>query len=430
MQIPMDILSQLSVRTDSNAGGRQKASTAYKTDSFFSRVFDESYAFKEGGKRTEIGKTDKLPDEEKDADDIPQRKPDRGMRDTENLIAGVMGFRNAVVFILEGEKESATVPQTSRDAADEELEQEASSGTNPTADTSDAKSEAITLTAADVREAADADKTPGANAIDPGDEAESSEGEVTARRPAIGISEQRENEEDNAEFSKNGDLSPLENENDTFPAIGQKDKTHSETETDDANKNAAKNSEKNASEDAHKTVNNSIPLTESIKPERFHAAQQLRQAADAPVKAENLFDEMVSRIETMQNENRQSVTIQLKPEFLGNVALEIAIDSAGLHVKISAGDNSVRSMINTQISSLIESLESKGIEVVDVEVAHASVDNGAFKDSQNDQAQPEHQRRSYRADGIEESAAYLDARQVETLEYYLDAGVSSVEYSA
>ena len=154
----------------------------------------------------------------------------------------------------------------------------------------------------------------------------------------------------------------------------------------------------------------------------------MRRTSDAPVKTENLFEEMVARIETMQTDERRTMSIQLKPEFLGKVALEIAMDAAGMHVKISAADSDVRVMLNSQINALIESLTNKGIEVAEVEVAYTGVDNGDLKDSNNDRARPDSSRRSYRADRVEEGAAFYAALQLDPLEYYLDAGVSSVEY--
>jgi flagellar hook-length control protein FliK len=124
------------------------------------------------------------------------------------------------------------------------------------------------------------------------------------------------------------------------------------------------------------------------------------------------------------------MSIQLKPEFLGKVALEIAMDATGLHVKISAEDNGVRSMINGQINSLIESLANKGIEVVEVEVAYTGVDNGAFKESRGGQAQSNHQRRSYRQIETADGATVYSALPFDMLDYYLDADISSVEYRA
>jgi len=259
---------------------------------------------------------------------------------------------------------------------------------------------------------------------------EGATGEVTARTPVLRTSELQEtgnNDNDNngkngTGYSDSGDLSPLENKNDEAPVKAKKEKTYSETADAVRNK---------AAEDREPTVKATIPLIEGIKPERFQADQQMSRATlSAPVRKENLFDEMVSRIEMMQTESTKSMAIQLKPEFLGKVALEIAMDAAGLHVKINAEDNSVRSMISTQMNALIESLENKGIAVVEVEVTYTGVNNGAFKDSREDQAQQGRSRRLQREIDSVDSAEFYAAFPLGTLEYYLDEDVSSVEYRA
>jgi len=244
-------------------------------------------------------------------------------------------------------------------------------------------------------------------------------GEVPARTPNIRTSERQENEGQSFRFSKNGDLSPLENGNDTPIAEGQKGKTYPET---------AKAVQDTAA-GAQDHINGlPPPLAEGIRPDQYRANQQMRQLA--PVRAENLFDEMVSRVSAAQTESRSVMTIQLKPEFLGKVALEIAMDAAGLHVKISAADSNVRSMLNGQINALIESLGNKGIEVAKVEVAYTGVDNGANKESREGHSQPNRQRRSNREIDAADGVAYYTALPLETLDYYLEAGVSSVEYRA
>jgi len=133
----------------------------------------------------------------------------------------------------------------------------------------------------------------------------------------------------------------------------------------------------------------------------------------------------------MQNDTKSAMTIQLKPEFLGNVALEVAVDAAGLHVRINTEDSGVRSMINGQLAALIESLENKGIAVVEVEVAYTGIHYGAFQDPREGQQQSSGQqqqtknREANSTDGVAYYAAVTDL-----MEYYLDTGVSSVEYRA
>jgi len=382
---------------------------------------------------------------------VQPSKPDD--KDNEALAAGAAGNQAMVVFILEGDRESATIPEvlietvTATDfdvfaedipgsvAGSEAKTETVTSETAFTPVTEDDKSEVIKFDASDVKAAlstaekgatpvaVNTDNVNKAN-VEPGDINETGQaaGEVMARTPITRTSQQHGSEDNDSESSKYGDPGPLENENDTAPVRGHKEKSYSETA------NVIREKAENADEpvaEAH------IPLTEGIKPESYRADQQMRQTSlNAPVRAENLFEEMVSRIEMMQNEEKQAMTIQLKPDFLGKVALEIAMDAAGLHVRINAADGDVRSMINGQIAALIESLENKGIAVVEVEVAYTGIDNGAFKDSHGSHTQPENPRRFYHEADPVDGAAYYSALPYDLLDYYIDEGLSSVEYRA
>ena len=440
MQIPMEILSQLMTRTDSGSGVRQRAAPGPSEDSQFGKLLESTL---EETKPQITGKKPVAAAENEKTTEKPG-DPDEG-GNSAGLIAGVMGNQNEVVIILEGEMESATTPKILT-LTDLEIgvisaeEPEPNNKLEPEMVAADTEAEpeedrAAELSASVV--AANVNKTAARHTEHAGianvdntkaDEIKaevkngSAAGEVTARTPTIRTSERQGNEDRSSDFSRNSDLSPLENENDKTQTKGQKDKAFPD----------AMATVRNTAEGAQEPVNNTPPpLSEGIKPEQFRADQQMQQAAqNAPVKADNLFDEMVSRLETMQTEDQRSVTIQLKPEFLGKVELEIAMNAAGLHVKISAMDSGIRGMISGQINALIESLTNKGIAVADVEVVYTGVNNGAFKENKEGQTQNNRSKRGLREVDPAEGAEYYAARSVGTLEYYLEAGVSSVEYSA
>ena len=458
MQISMEILSNISPRADSGKDAREKAKSVSTDFRSFRKTLENTRPVYEPVTKTEESNTSEFAINEDKTQSIPRKAEDKDSVDTE-LAAGVIGNQNMVVFILEGDKESATEPEICIDEAavteiipetvilpDDALK--AASGTDtgnakpePAVKETETEPEEIKAYSAEtavnrtettkpedgeargvIAEATKTDAPQAKTETDTVNDTAGKTGEVLARTPETRTSDNQENTENNTGYSENGDLSPLENKNDTAPVKGQKEKTY--TETADVVKTKA--------ESTQEPVNNvPMPLTDGIKPERFQADQQMKQATNnAPVRAENLFDEMVSRLETVQTDSKTAMTIQLKPEFLGKVALEIAMDAAGLHVKINAADNSVRSMINGQINALIETLENKGIAVVEVEVAYTGVNNGAFKDSREGQAQPEHSRRSYRNADLIDSAAYYAALPYDVLDYYLEEGVSSVEYRA
>jgi flagellar hook-length control protein FliK len=254
------------------------------------------------------------------------------------------------------------------------------------------------------------------------DFSDSTIGEAMARMPVERRTERHENAESNSSFLRKGDPGPLENENNDTPVEVEKEKRYSDIAYNE------RNAPKAVSEPAN---NIPAPLTEGIKPEQFRAAQQLGQTVqDAPVKPDNLLNEMISRIEMMKTGNQSTMSIQLKPEFLGKVALEIAIDTEGLRVKINAADGGVRAMLNGQINTLIESLKNKGIEVVEVEVTYTGIDNGAFKESREDQTQPDRSRRPYNETEATDATVYYSALSFDTADYYIGSGISSVEYQA
>jgi len=348
----------------------------------------------------------------------------------ETLAAGVMGkLLNEVVFILEGDNESTTTPElrvenTAQQPPEEtqivnpeankeittEPQQFAQAMTN--AETANNKQEAVNTEANT--------QTTGVN------------GEVMARMPDIRTKDSQDSAENNSKSFENGNLSPLENKNDETQTVGQNDKTYSAAA--DAVRKAMEN-EKSAAKDKPEPIisNNEIapPLSEGIKAEQFNATQQMTQAAlNTPVKTENLFEEMIQRVELAQNETKSTMSIQLNPEFLGKVALEVAVDAAGLHVKINAEDSGVRSMINGQLTALLESLENKGIAVAEVEVVYTGVNNGAFKEpGENETNQNRHYKPANQKVNSTEGVAYYTTLP-DLFDFYQDVGVSSVEYRA
>ena len=423
----MEILSQMVKGTDSGVGfSQQRAGPQMRDNSRFARVVEEALARKSLLPVKELNQESTIPRHR-----FPGLLSKSEEDPDENLAVGVIGNQLLVVSILEGDKESATDPEMligsvgsvntdhtpdithMMDVETVEINTEANIAQIKQTDANEVQNTANNnndTTGADVQ---------GANA-DSGFAA--SDGEVTARMPSARTSEQSEKMEVHSKSTDNGNLSPLENENETAQ-IKEKPKSSSSDMTQTDSRSA---------EDAEQPQNNvTVPLAEGIRPERFRADQQIRQIApDAPVRAENLFDEMISRIDSMKTDTMHSMTIQLKPEFLGKVALELMVDAAGVHLKIDAANGDVRAMINGQINALIESLEQKGIEVVEVEVTHTGIDNGAFKQSSGGQAQSSNPKHRYRGVNPSDRVEYYAALPVDVWEYYLDAGVSSVEYSA
>lgn len=253
--------------------------------------------------------------------------------------------------------------------------------------------------------------------------------QITARMPEV-KSEDKSNSDANQKDDGNPGFSYTENE--STKAEGQKDEAYSKAVDAVRSKTEEKPAD-SAVNNVNATEAVPIPLSEGIKPEQFRAGEQMTKAAvEHAVKPENLFEEMISRVESNLTAAKSTMTIQLNPEFLGKVALEVAVDASGVHVKINAEDSNVRGMINSQIAMLIESLENKGIAVSEVEVvfAGANFDNLSQPGGDGRQESSAGGGRS----GGKENRAQENIEYYTTLtdlmDYYLDAGVSSVEYRA
>ena len=461
MHIPMEFLSPQTTRTDSGAGVRNAPrSQQDKQGSRFEKVFEDELSRHDQKmlkKNTNpVSDTNSTQPNAEKAETVTIQKKDEKIEDNgEALAAGVMGNQaNEVVFILEGDKESVATPEMRVETVEppdttQIVNPENKENQTETTNTAEAaKSNEFTLNTNDEAQTSVKDQVAAAvqaettgpaikqeNAKPDAAENEinaktNAAGEVTARMPEIRTTDNQENaQQNNNDFSRYGNLSPLENENDKTEATGQEDKTYAAAASAVKNKTEDKNANTTS-----ETTTSEIPppLSDGIKPEQFKAAQQMTQAAaNTPVKAENLFEEMIARVETIKNDTKSSMTIQLNPEFLGKVALEITSDAAGLHVKINAEDSGVRGMINGQLTALVESLENKGIAVAEVEVIYTGINFGTFKEpgaEEQGQQRSRGQNKHHEVNAKDAVAYYTTLPDL--MDYYLDTGISSVEYRA
>jgi len=431
MFIPMENLSAQMPRTDSGSGVKQRSGAGLDNNSSrFERMLENELS------KYETQVTEKSLTTEDNGEELNYGIGIEKEEDNSNeaLATGVMGnLLNNVVNILEGDSKSADTPEIQALGLKNEEPPETNQIVNPSLNNESKPEINITTESTDYAkgavnaEAAMTKPEEGTNQVQSETNA-STFGEVMARMPETRTKDsQEENKDNNPKPSENGNLSPLENANDKEKVAGQKDKTYAQAV------DAVKNVQDTKPEQVISTNEVTLPpLSEGIKPEQFLGAQQMSQATlSAPVKPENLFQEMISRVELMQNDAKSSMTIQLNPEFLGKVALEVAVDAAGLHVKINAEDSSVRSMINGQLTTLLESLENKGIAVAEVEVIYTGINNGDLskETGNNNQGQSKHNRSAYREVNSTEGVAHY-TKLADLQDYYFDTGLSSVEYSA
>ena len=95
-----------------------------------------------------------------------------------------------------------------------------------------------------------------------------------------------------------------------------------------------------------------------------------RDTAAAPVKTD-VFDQIVQRTAVHLKNDQGEIRIDLKPEFLGHVRLQIVTENQQVTVRILTELPMVRDMIEGNIQQLKSDLQQQGLQVERVEVAVA-----------------------------------------------------------
>lgn len=233
---------------------------------------------------------------------------------------------------------------------------------------------------------------------------------------------------------------PLENGDDPveFPPLEQPDTAQQEKPDTAPGQSAQQLPEaQELAKPAEKPLQADQPV--DVAPQRAAFADRLQPAAQEQphtegVEANRLFDEMVERITNSEQNGMRTMEIQLKPDHLGKVSIQLQLGENGLQAKITADDPSVRSAISGQITQLVEALSEKGIKVAGFEVAYSAVnDTGYDRSPQSGQQQPQqHRHTAAQLGGLAAADAAPAAPQWwEPLpEGVTDAAVSTVEYRA
>ena len=111
-----------------------------------------------------------------------------------------------------------------------------------------------------------------------------------------------------------------------------------------------------------------VPEGHPDKPAEAAAAAKGRDTAAAPVKTD-VFDQIVQRAAVHVKSDQGEIRIDLKPEFLGHVRLQIVTENQQVTVRILTELPMVRDMIESNIHQLKSDLQQQGLQVERVEVA-------------------------------------------------------------
>lgn len=212
---------------------------------------------------------------------------------------------------------------------------------------------------------------------------------------------------------------PLENKNDS-------PQTKSSLDSDEETKEETKTDYSRAPETQQKM---------DISPDRVASAEKLNAAANnqATATTETLFDTMVEKIQMANTSESAFMEIQLKPEFLGKVSIQLALGDSGMEIRIKTEDAGVKGLLSEQLNQLKDALQDKGIKVMEVEVTQTNITDHAFGENASHGKEQAYQTnegaRPGRSGDLSVSQAGSEGSDADAAPV-LDTGTSSVEYRA
>jgi len=98
-----------------------------------------------------------------------------------------------------------------------------------------------------------------------------------------------------------------------------------------------------------------------------HAATQ-----QAAVNPDNLLKQVVEKFDILMTEGRSEAKIQLKPKYLGELKIHLVMENGAVKAALDAPSHQVKQILESNLSSLKQSLEDQGFNVkgFDVSVGH------------------------------------------------------------
>ena len=168
--------------------------------------------------------------------------------------------------------------------------------------------------------------------------------------------------------------------------------------------------------------------------------ESMVQAEDAsylPIDTMDLIEQFAENVKVTVAENASSMEMQLNPENLGKVYLQISSEQGSVRAQIAASNEAVKAALETQVAELRETLEQSGIKVDSIEVTVAShefernLEQGQSREFEEGQRQQEQQsqRRNINLSSLDELSSLMTEEEALVAQIMKDNG-NSVDLTA
>ena len=168
--------------------------------------------------------------------------------------------------------------------------------------------------------------------------------------------------------------------------------------------------------------------------------ESMVQAEDAsylPIDTMDLIEQFAENVKVTLAENASSMEMQLNPENLGKVYLQISSEQGSVRAQIAASNEAVKAALEIQVAELRETLEQSGIKVDSIEVTVAShefernLEQGQSREFEEGQRQQEQQsqRRNINLSSLDELSSLMTEEEALVAQIMKDNG-NSVDLTA
>ena len=150
-----------------------------------------------------------------------------------------------------------------------------------------------------------------------------------------------------------------------------------------------------------------------------------------------LIQQIVEKTRVLFESDSTTIEMQLNPENLGKIYLNVSAKEGAIHAQITAQNDQVRAALEAQLVDLRENLNQAGVKVdaIEVTVSTHEFEKNLEQNAKGDERQGERQeekknlRRGLRRDSLDELSGLMSEEELLAAKIMRDNG-NSVDFSA
>ncbi|MCM1105658.1 MAG: flagellar hook-length control protein FliK [Blautia sp.] len=180
----------------------------------------------------------------------------------------------------------------------------------------------------------------------------------------------------------------------------------------------------------------SEPLANTALPQELNTVPELPNDTYLSIDTMDIIEQIAEQVKVHISEAQSSIEMQLNPENLGKVYLQVTAKEGAVHAQLAAANEAVRQALEVQMAELKESLNQAGVKVDAIEVTVAShefeqnLEQGAEREKQEgERAEEKSHRRNLKLDSLDELSGVISEEEALVAQMMRENG-NSMDLSA